>query len=337
MEFCHSTSPKSPSFTEDPRGWNTAWELHLARIFGSEVGIVSASGPLAGRPSITENLPTDVHDEMATDRTAQEMDSLAHHIRTLQHDLMAKASEKIVADGFERCWMQFSPLEREVFILEGCPELTLKRLNDRSGEGFINVLHNLCLPASRKPKEAPDSYTTITNAVFDEMIPHTGSGPHPGCVMLQRMIQGQRAYFLTTVVWHVMLAFYGEPPQFGSVKQQRAGQKRAQTSVQQWLVGGMTLKHLRKFTHHRKAERGCTSCMLPARLAGLDALLVCKRCKAIDREVLCCSRKCQTTDWKTGKPPHKVICGKTHYIAADFVSSTASQFSEVLLNRETGG
>ncbi|KAJ7652705.1 hypothetical protein DFH06DRAFT_1299495 [Mycena polygramma] len=243
MNFAHTS--KSPSFTEDPRGSNTAWELRLAHIFGSEVDIVSACGPLAGRPSTTDIFPTDVYDQMATDRAAQEIDSLVHDIHTLQLDLMAKASEKIVADRFEACWMKHSPHEREEFILEGlvatcglsssyedwrawCPELTLKRLNDRSGEGYINIMHDLTLPASRKPKEVPDSYMTILNAVFDTMISPTA---HPGSVMLQRMIQGQRTYFLTMVVWHVLLIFYGEPTQFGSVKQRAAPQKRAQESL----------------------------------------------------------------------------------------------------------
>ncbi|KAJ7664409.1 hypothetical protein DFH06DRAFT_1470786 [Mycena polygramma] len=340
--------PKSPSFTEDPRGWNTAWELHLARIFGSDLEIISTDGSLAG---ITENLPTEVYDDMATDKTAEEMDRLTYHIRALQHDLIVKGSEKIFADGFEGCWRQLSPHEREEFILEGlvatcevsalyeawrewCPELTLKRLNDRSGEGFIILLHDLRYPASQESKEAPHNYnyTTIPNAAFDEMISHIGPGPHPGCVMLQRVIQGQRTYLLTMVVWHVLLAFYGEPAQFESLKQRRAGHKRTQESLQWLLAPGMTLKLLRKLTDACKAERYCTSCRLPARLVGVDTLLVCQRCKAINREVFYCSRKCQTTDWKTGTPPHKVICGKTHYIAADLASTTASYRCSALLN-----
>ncbi|KAJ6489195.1 hypothetical protein C8R47DRAFT_477682 [Mycena vitilis] len=335
--------PKFPSFTEDPRGWNTAWEVHLARIFGPDLKIISANGSLAGI-GITATLPTEVYDNMATDEAAEEMDRLTYHIRSL----MIRALERIVVDGFETCWMEFSSHEREEFILEGlvatcevsgsyeawrewCPELTLTRLNDRSGEGFNNLLCPLRNDTLGSRDEGY-KYNTVANAVFDKIMAQPASpNPHPGCVMLQRMIHGQRTYFLTMFVWNVLLSFYGEPAEFASMKQRRAGQRRAKDFFKPFLAPGMTPKRLKKLAQTYKTEQYCTSCMLPARLVGVDTLLVCQRCKDIKREVLYCSRKFQTTDWKTGTPPHRVICGKTHYIAAD-LSSIASYHCSALLN-----
>ncbi|KAJ7653172.1 hypothetical protein DFH06DRAFT_1204874 [Mycena polygramma] len=338
--------PKSPSFTEDPRGWNTAWELHLALVFGSEVEIQSATGPLATRPSITGKFPTEFYDQMVTDSTAVYINSLTSHICDLQHSLTVKAAQRIVDDDFQTRWMLCPPHEREEFILEGlvrtckvsasyepwrdvCPELTLKRLNHGSGEGFLDLLDMLCHPESQEPEKVlPDSYKTIPNAVF-EKINSIGPNPHPGCVMLQKMVEGRRTYLLTMVAFHVLLAFYGERQEFGSVKPQRespAEWKRLQKSLQNFLPPGVKVKDFkRSVDNYKGGERHCTSCMLPARLAGVDALLACQQCRAINRIVFYCSRECQITDWKSGKPPHKAICGKEGAIAAAFVSSTASQ------------
>jgi hypothetical protein len=40
-------------------------------------------------------------------------------------------------------------------------------------------------------------------------------------------------------------------------------------------------------------------------------------------------RKCQTTDWKTGHPPHKTICGKKGAVAEALLSPPAATGSEV--------
>ncbi|KAJ7741763.1 hypothetical protein DFH07DRAFT_1063887 [Mycena maculata] len=89
-------------------------------------------------------------------------------------------------------------------------------------------------------------------------------------------------------------------------------------AARRFYSGGDFKGTVKEVTANRKdGERHCTSCGLPAGVATLSA---CQRCKAIDRLVFYCSKKCQTADWKTGKPPHKTICGKKGAIAESFLA-----------------
>ncbi|KAJ7469611.1 hypothetical protein FB451DRAFT_1368571 [Mycena latifolia] len=159
------------------------------------------------------------------------------------------ALTRFTEDDFEAHWMrgcskQGSKIEREEFILEGlvrtcqvsseyegyrswCPEITLKRLNHGSGKGFINLLNQL---RYQNFDDFPPHYNTVPNAVFEKNNSVGGPNLHTGCVIISKMLEGRRTYFLTMVV---LLAFYGESKEYGRKKQK---QPRQDTAVLKHLV-----------------------------------------------------------------------------------------------------
>ncbi|KAJ7279963.1 hypothetical protein C8J57DRAFT_118138 [Mycena rebaudengoi] len=329
---------KSPSFAEDRRQWNAVWERDLAKIFGSGVEIYSA---LEMKSSITDGFPAEFYDELLTDSGVASMHSWTSHICSLQHSLSLKSLQRFVEDDFETRWMLgCSPKEREEFILEGlvrtcelsayyesyrqwCPELSLERLNRDSGRGFIELLEQLY--------QVPEEYRTVPNAVFEKIIGINGPNTHRGRVYFQTFLEVRRTYFLTWVVWQVLLVIYGESQEYGFNKKQRGGTNHwkkllkylpPDVNLKAEVKGALQeaeLRDSRKF-----GERHCAACRLPARLAGVETLLACQRCKSIGRLVWYCSRECQTTDWRKGKPPHKTICGKKGAFIEAFISSTTT-------------
>ncbi|KAJ7136880.1 hypothetical protein C8R44DRAFT_868973 [Mycena epipterygia] len=296
MTFGHS--PKSPSFTKNRRGEvECRLGTRSGNSNGSGVEIISATGPLSTRPSVTGGFPPGFYDEMLSDVTVANMHSITSHVCTLQRNLTQKSSQRFAQDNFEAHWMTRSMSEREELILGG--------------------LVRTC--------EVSSSYESYRQC------------PHPGCVILKSMLDGRRTY-LTMVVWHVLLAFYGESQEYGHNKVPR-GDPEDMERFQKFLPPGMEVKSIIKDAeaNRKRGERHCTSCGLPARITGVATLLACQRCKAIDRLVFYCSRfvlavhivlnltgmcrECQTTDWKTGNPPLKSICGQKGAIAAAFLSA----------------
>ncbi|KAJ7135225.1 hypothetical protein C8R43DRAFT_894337, partial [Mycena crocata] len=252
-------------------------------------------------------------------------------ICTLQRDLTRKASWRFAEDDFEAHWItRCSVTEREDFILEGlvrachaspefeearkwCPELTLNRLNRGSGKGYIELLTKLCLQDLDK---IPDNFKIVPNAVYDQIDADTDPNPHPGEVLAKKACDSKRAYLLTMVVWNILLAFYGESETYSLMKGPRDDPEEARLLKK--LIGSkMDIPRMRNETaaNRQLGERHCTSCSFPAAKAGVAALSACQRCKAIGRLVFYCSKACQTTDWKAGKPSHKSICGKRGAIA----------------------
>ncbi|KAJ7441093.1 hypothetical protein FB451DRAFT_1058310 [Mycena latifolia] len=266
---------------------------------------------------------------------------MTSQICILQRDLTRKSSKRFAEDDFESHWTtRCSVKEREDFILEGlvracqaspdfedhrkwCPELTLKRLNYGSGQGFIDLLKKLTL---QDLDVVPSDFRTVPNVVFDKMHVIDDPNPHPGRVLAKKACDSQRTYLLTMVVWNILLAFYRESENYGLVKGQRADPEVLERLEE--LVGNETVvKEVGRETaaNRRLAERHCTSCGLPAEKAGVATLAACQRCKAIDRLVFYCSKKCQATDWKTGNPPHKTICGKAGAIAEALLAPKAPE------------
>jgi hypothetical protein len=77
-------------------------------------------------------------------------------------------------------------------------------LNYGSGKGFIELVEKLC---HENLEKIPDNYKTVPNAVFEKINSVNGPNPHPGCLILKRMLEGRRIYFMTMFCWHVLLAF----------------------------------------------------------------------------------------------------------------------------------
>ncbi|KAJ6596348.1 hypothetical protein DFH09DRAFT_1024185 [Mycena vulgaris] len=332
-------SPKSPSFTQDRRGWNVAWEHDLATLYGSSVEISSPRR----RPvqSVLAGLPTEYYELMLADKAVLNLQSMTSQICVLQRDLTRKSSKRFAEDDFESHWtFRCTVKEREDFILEGlvracqaspdfeehrkwCPELTLHRLNHGSGKGFLNLLKKLTL---QDLDQVPSDFRLVPNTVYDKMTAVPGVNPHPGCRLSKRACDSSRTYLLTMVVWNTLLAFYDESEQYGLSKGQRSSPKEVKRLKK--VVGAeIDVRGVLNETaaNRQLAQRHCTACDLPAEKAGVAVLAACQRCKAIDRLVFYCSKKCQTADWKTGKPPHKTICRKTGAIAEALLSPQAAE------------
>ncbi|KAJ7184740.1 hypothetical protein C8R46DRAFT_883499 [Mycena filopes] len=264
---------------------------------------------------------------------------MTSQICILQRDLTRKSAKRLAEDDFEAHWTtRCSAKEREDFILEGlvractaspdfeahrkwCPELTLKRLNNGSGKGFIELLEKLTLQDLDK---VPDNFRTVPNAVY-EKLSAIGANPHPGLVLTKKHYDSNRTYLLTMVVWNILLAFYGESETYGLVKNHRNTREDLKP-----FEGDLSAQEMKRVTkanaaNRRQAEHHCTSCNLPASRAGVETLSACQRCKAIDRMVFYCSKQCQVTDWKTGTPPHKTICGKKDALRDVFLAPKAAE------------
>ncbi|KAJ6597941.1 hypothetical protein B0H10DRAFT_2086485 [Mycena sp. CBHHK59/15] len=329
------SSPKSPSFTENRRAWNLAWERDLATIYGASIEIAFASKRLV--PSLTDGLPTEYYDMMLRDSHVQNLQMMTSQICTLQRDLTRKAAQRFAEDDFEVNWTtRCTAKQREDFILEGlvracqaspdfeahrqwCPELTFKRLNNESGKGYLDLLRKLTLQDLDK---IPDEFKMVPNVVYDKINAVNTSNPHPGCVIAKKACDSGRTYLLTMVVWNILLAFYGESEQYGLVKGPKEDPEELKRLKDLHIGSKTDIKNIINETaaNRQLADRHCTSCGFPAEKAGVAALSACQRCKAIDRLVFYCSKKCQTADWKTGQPPHKKICGKKGAIADALLS-----------------
>ncbi|KAJ7809669.1 hypothetical protein B0H13DRAFT_1927812 [Mycena leptocephala] len=303
-------SPKSPSFTKDRRGWNFAWERDLATLYGSEVDILYRGGSAV--PDLTAGLPTEYYDMMLADA----------HVLNLQ------TITKQIYD-FESHWMRRTAAEeREDFILEGfvrsclppafeeqrkwCPELTLKRFNCGSGQGFLDRLQNLTFTDLDK---VPNYFRTVPNAVHDRIHAFGDANSHPGRALAKRPPRAG-------ALWNTLLAFYNESEEFNLGKGVRKDPEELKRLKQ--LFGNVV--DTRGISREMAAsgllgERQCTSCGLSAAKAGVQALAACKRCKAIDRLILYCSKQCQTADWKEGHPPHKTVCGKEGAIVRSLLNT----------------
>ncbi|KAJ7029756.1 hypothetical protein C8F04DRAFT_1368833 [Mycena alexandri] len=289
-------SPKSPSFKKDRRGWNVAWERDLATLYGSSVEM-----PASGRsiPNLLTDLPTQYYDMMLADAQVLSLQQITSQICVLQRDLTRKSSRRFAEDDFESHWTKrCSPKEREDFMLEG--------------------LVRAC-------EASPDfeDHRKWLHRTFE--ITAVGSNPHPGLVMVKKHHDSSRTYLLTMVVWNILLAFYGESETYGLGKNHR-NEAEALKPFEQDL-SAKEIKRMAKenAANRRLAEHHCTSCNLPASKAGVETLSACRRCKAIDRLVYYCSKQCQVTDWKTGRPPHKTICGKKAALQDAFLAPKAPE------------
>ncbi|KAJ7820423.1 hypothetical protein B0H13DRAFT_2377857 [Mycena leptocephala] len=153
-------------------------------------------------PDLTAGLPTEYYDMMLADAHVLNLQTITKQICILQRDLTRKASERFAEDDFESHWMhRTSAEEREDFILEGfvracvpparkwCPELTLKRLNCGSGQGFLDLLQNLTFTDLDK---VPNYFRTVPNAVHDRIHAFGDANSHPGRALVKKASESPR-------------------------------------------------------------------------------------------------------------------------------------------------
>ncbi|KAF7375367.1 hypothetical protein MSAN_00424200 [Mycena sanguinolenta] len=169
---------------------------------------------------------------------------------------------------------------------------------------------------------------TVPNVVYDQ-ISALPDDPDVGMIVAKKSCDSVRAYLLTMVVWNVLLAFYGESETYGLLKGPREDRGDLKF-LKETFSDEIDVKRVVSETaaNRQSAEHHCTSCGLPASRAGVATLLACQRCKAIGRLVFYCSKKCQATDWKTGRRPHKTVCGKVGAIRDAYLAPKEPELAD---------
>jgi len=247
---------------------------------------------------------------------------------TLQKDLASLASEKCATEDFEDRWRACGAEKRQQHYFEAmvhiceipdmeeqrlfAPEITLKALQARDGEGYLDLLRRLMPQAS-----LTDQYILIENSVIDSMLElrkpfdTTNSVPTDPLAFVQKVSVMRRCLFISLSVWSILLSFYGISEPFVSVKSKGSV---LGNDFQEWAksrLGKKTLRTMVKETKQAKklSRWACSHCNKLEVDVG-EAFKSCSRCMTIGRKVMYCGRDCQVEDWKNGKPPHKIICGK---------------------------
>ncbi|KAK7463072.1 hypothetical protein VKT23_007658 [Stygiomarasmius scandens] len=334
-----SSSLSKPSYKKDRIAWNKAWEREHDALYGSELNLRLIPGrPVVG---LFDSLPDIMYELAMQDSLVQNTHVIQSQICILQRDLSKKVSQRYAEDDFVHKWTQkCTPKERENWILEGlvrtcesspdledhrryCPEITMARLNNHSGKGFLNLLEKLTLQDIEK---VPDDVKMVPNPIWEAMNSE-GQNTRPGRRMLQRVNNIQRTAFLTYFVWNTLLAFYGEREEYGLIKTgKNSHSPDVKESIRNDEKFSKHFKQVRKedSANRQNAERGCASCGLSAERAGVPTLLACQKCKAMGRYVYYCTRDCQVKDWKSGHPPHKSICGNKAALADAVLGSPSA-------------
>ncbi|KAJ7607714.1 hypothetical protein FB45DRAFT_1040098 [Roridomyces roridus] len=307
----YGASPKMPAFTGTEsarRDWNAAWEDDISTLFGSDIEI-SHTGfyPPSFIDPTKREAPFDILLDSETSATK------------MQNNFSVEFTQRCAWDDFEGNWMDKSPQEREEAILEGlwrtcdseflesgkkwCPELTLERLNRDSGQGFLDLLRQLCL---QDLPRIPTDFKTVPNAVYEKVTAVKGEPPHPGAVLLKRYGDLERSFCLTAISFEIMRVFCGSALEWIKVKRRRDNQADLDRA-KELLYGRVDVETLFGETPRKdpKSVYVCSSCGLSAEAAGYAKLSVCGPCRQINRFVYYCSK-----NWKHGTPPHKHICGK---------------------------
>ncbi|KAF7978196.1 hypothetical protein HWV62_1412 [Athelia sp. TMB] len=258
-----------PTLKADPDGWERAWQVELARRY----------------PAHRTRLPSRLSDMRPLAAMAMTPSSRANaaaqfkELCILQADLTRMASEKCATADFEGEWRRSKPEDRKrhymaamvavcsIFDMEKqraySPEVTLAVFEAGKGQGYLDILRKLIAFDSGK------SFVHLENPLVESMLgiklPVDTSGEHPSDPMihLQKSFIANRTFFITLVVWNILLSFYGESETLLSVK---SAKETKLTPEKVALLKGL----------------GTTSDMLATTVA----------------------------DWKTGKPPHKTVCGQ---------------------------
>ncbi|GJE88215.1 zinc finger MYND domain-containing protein [Phanerochaete sordida] len=277
--------------------WEHSWQRDFDRNFPH-----GATPPKHARP-----IPPSLFAAMGSDQHIFAAEYEEFLICKLQHDIAKEAARRFAEDGFENAWRALPDDRRREVILEGiyrtmripdmeerrkwCPDSSLQTLAARGGEGYLRVLKCL-LPSTL---DAP-----LTKPIEEEMT-------HAGCKTAYRAAKNSRTYALSTVVWNILLTFYGMEE-----TQEPIRPARATTASTGAVAKSEERALMRSHNAQRKdmpnvcARRAVAETRLPAG-AKLQA---CSRCRALGRRVFYCSKECQTQDWTAGTPrPHRRVCG----------------------------
>ncbi len=86
----------------------------------------------------------------------------------------------------------------------GCPEMTIANISANDGKYFMDLLTKLITQRS----DAPDSEViNFQNPTFDYLL--GSSGVRALGEIVRRYAESNRTYFISVVVWRILLAFVG--------------------------------------------------------------------------------------------------------------------------------
>ncbi|KAF7977903.1 hypothetical protein HWV62_2464 [Athelia sp. TMB] len=248
----------------------------------------------------------------------------------LQADLTEIAAEMCAIADFEGEWRRSKPEDRKrhymtamvavcsVYDMEkqrACsPEVTLAAFEAGRGQGYLDILRRLIA------FDSGSSFVHLENPLVESMLgielPVDTSGEQPSdpVIHLQKTFIVNRTFFITLVVWNILLSFYGGSETLLSTKSAKETKLTPEKVALLKDFGttsdmlATTVKETRD--NRRTAQSRCSHCgKLQIELGGVQ-FKSCSKCLAAGGYVKYCSRECQVADWKTGKPPHKTVCGQ---------------------------
>ncbi|KAF8888829.1 hypothetical protein BD779DRAFT_1672150 [Infundibulicybe gibba] len=302
------TTKKRPNKDTDRFRWNQSWEKDLQDSYLAFARVKNFSPPSNQEASLESHMQLYLHRQ-------------TRDICSLQTDLYNIAVQHIASEGFEDEWMKTTQARKEELVLEGlyqvsgiapdmegfrkwCPEATIAYLAGNGGRNFLDLLKKH-IPENIGVELTKPIY--IPNASVDRLI-----DSQPQSRATAAMVRLHRSYFLTMVLWRMILAFYGNDESYILTKTPRQSHQAVETF--RGLVDKDDIREIRRLDklESKGVVNICWNCGKdPARLGPGKELKACVKCKEIRRIIRYCSRECQREDWKNGKPvPHKAICGK---------------------------
>lgn len=173
-----------------------------------------------------------------------------------------------------------------------CPETTLEYLQDRGGQGFLDLLTTAC-PKSATPLLAP---ILISHPIFDRYL-HIGEPSPPGDKEAARkawqsQVSMDRNTFLVHFLWNTVLGIYDLEQIYHLAKPTTKHERGVATKGLAGITRAMHKDMGRVVKEAQKiGRRACTTCHKPAsRLSEGVVFMKCPRCDAIGREVVYCDR-----------------------------------------------
>ncbi|KAF7978198.1 hypothetical protein HWV62_1416 [Athelia sp. TMB] len=318
---------QQPPLNADPHGWERAWQAELAHRYSAPGHYTRLSDlqPPAAAPSGPARFK---------------------ELCALQADLSRLAAEKCATADFEGEWRRRTPEERKrhymaamrtvceipdmekqrrwvpcglLCLLHGAvsyaPEVTLTAFEAGSGQGYLDTLRKIVV------WDSSNNFVHLENPLVESMLgiepPVDTSGEQPAdpTAQLQKISITNRTLFITLVVWHILLSFYGETATSLLLKGTK-GVKPTLKKMAQLEHLGTTVDII--VAVQKEIENNCqtpqSKCNNCGKLQTASAdvqFKSCSKCSAAGACTRYCSRECQVADWKTGTPPHKTVCGQS--------------------------
>ncbi|KAF8889365.1 hypothetical protein BD779DRAFT_341465 [Infundibulicybe gibba] len=311
------TARKRPNKDTDRLRWNQSWEKDLRDSYRAFARLKNFSPPQQPRSHQEAISAAEPHLRLYLHRQTRD-------ICTLQTDLYNKAIQHIASEGLEDEWLKTAQARKEELVLEAlyrasgagpnmedfrkwCPEATIAYLAGNGGRNFLDLLKKH-IPENTGVELTEPIY--IPNTSVDRLI-----NSQPQFRTMAAGMRLHRSYFLTMVLWRMILAFYGDDESYMFAKPPRqSNQDKDSGKTFRGLMDKDNIREIRRLAklNNEGAVNICWNCGKdPTRLGPGKELKACVKCKEIRRIIRYCSRECQKDDWKNGKPvPHKAICGK---------------------------